>query len=82
MLSALRRVSAPRTTTSLAKVAAAATSRRGFISSTDDYGSHLFSGAVADEYLSKQGLPAGAAACRNSLDCCLDPQCNGGASVG
>ena len=63
MLSALRRASAPRTTTSLAKVAAAAVSRRGFISSAEDYGSHLFSGAVADEYLSKQGLPAGAAAC-------------------
>ena len=50
MLSALRRASAPRTTTSLAKVAVAATSRRGFISSTDDYGSHLFTGAVADEF--------------------------------
>ena len=32
---------------------------RGFISSAEDYGSHLFTGAVADAYLAKQGLPAG-----------------------
>ena len=32
---------------------------RGFMSSTEDYGSHCFKGAVADEYLAKQGLPAG-----------------------
>jgi len=33
--------------------------QRSFMSSTEDYGSHVFRGAVADEYLSKQGLPAG-----------------------
>ena len=33
--------------------------RRGFMASIDDYGSHLFKGAVADTYLAKQGLPAG-----------------------
>merc|ERR1719472_478954 len=32
---------------------------RGFMSSIDDYGSHVFKGAVADSYLAKQGLPAG-----------------------
>lgn len=40
-------------------MASAAVSRRHFISSADDFGTHQFSGAVADEYLSKQGLPAG-----------------------
>ena len=43
----------------VARTAVPAIQRRGFISSSDDYGSHLFKGAVADEYLSKQGLPAG-----------------------
>jgi len=32
---------------------------RGFMSSIEDYGSHVFKGAVADSYLAKQGLPAG-----------------------
>ena len=32
---------------------------RTFMSSMDDYGKNMFKGAVADEYLSKQGLPAG-----------------------
>ena len=32
---------------------------RTFISSSEDYGTHVFKGAVADEYLTKQGLPAG-----------------------
>lgn len=35
------------------------TQRRGFMSSIEDYGTHVFKGAVADEYLAKQGLPAG-----------------------
>ena len=30
-----------------------------FMSAMEDYGSHRFSGAVADEYLGRQGLPAG-----------------------
>jgi len=29
------------------------------VPASEDYGSHLFKGAVADSYLSKQGLPAG-----------------------
>jgi len=33
--------------------------RRGFMSSMDDYGTNLFKGAIADQYLAKQGLPAG-----------------------
>jgi len=33
--------------------------KRTFIASSEDYGTHLFKGAVADQYLSKQGLPAG-----------------------
>ena len=32
---------------------------RTFISSSEDYGTHVFKGAVADQYLTKQGLPAG-----------------------
>jgi len=43
----------------VARTAVPALQRRGFISSSEDYGSHVFKGAVADEYLSKQGLPAG-----------------------
>ena len=43
----------------VSRVAAAAASRRHFISAADSYGSHLFSGSTADEYLKKQGLPAG-----------------------
>ena len=32
---------------------------RTFISSSEDYGTHVFKVAVADQYLTKQGLPAG-----------------------
>jgi glutamine synthetase len=32
---------------------------RSFMSSIDDYGTHLFTGAIADKYLATQGLPAG-----------------------
>ena len=32
---------------------------RTFMSSCNEYGAHLFKGAVADKYLAKQGLPAG-----------------------
>jgi len=49
--SALRRAAAP----AMSVVA----SRRSFMSSVEDYGSHLFKGAIADKYLAKQGLPAG-----------------------
>jgi len=59
MLSAVRRFSAARKAIPVARIAAQAVTRRNFISSAEDYGSHLFSGATADEYLSKQGLPAG-----------------------
>ncbi len=48
--------SVSRTSTQLA---APALQRRTFISSSDDYGKHVFSGEVADSYLTKQGLPAG-----------------------
>jgi glutamine synthetase len=44
---------------SAARAAVPAVQRRTFIASSDDYGTHLFSGEVADSYLSKQGLPAG-----------------------
>lgn len=33
--------------------------QRTFMSSIEDYGTHVFKGAVADQYLAKQGLPAG-----------------------
>ena len=60
LVSAARRLTASRPVGSaLSRVASAAVSRRHFISSADDFGTHQFSGAVADEYLSKQGLPAG-----------------------
>jgi len=59
MISSIRRFAALRSPAPLARVAASAVTRRHFISAADDYGSHLFSGATADEYLSKQGLPAG-----------------------
>ena len=41
-----------------ARVAAPVLQRRTFIQSSDDYGKHLFTGDIADKYLSKQGLPA------------------------
>ena len=60
LLSAARRLTSSRNVGSaVSRVAAAAVSRRHFISSADDFGTHLFSGATADEYLSKHGLPAG-----------------------
>jgi len=49
--SALRRAAAP--------AMSVMASRRSFMSSVEDYGSHLFKGAIADKYLAKQGLPAG-----------------------
>jgi glutamine synthetase len=60
LISAARRLTASRLSGStVSRVATAAVSRRHFISSADDFGTHLFSGATADEYLIKQGLPAG-----------------------
>lgn len=50
--SALRRAAAP-------AMSVMATQKRGFMSSIEDYGTHLFKGATADKYLAKQGLPAG-----------------------
>jgi glutamine synthetase len=44
---------------SAARLAGTAVTRRHFITSSEDYGSHVFKGAVADAYLAKQGLPAG-----------------------
>jgi len=44
---------------SAARRAGSALTRRNFITSSEDYGSHVFKGAVADKYLAKQGLPAG-----------------------
>ena len=57
---ALLRTMASRAVARMApRVAAPALSRRSFMSSVEDYGSHVFKGAVADHYLAKQGLPAG-----------------------
>merc|ERR1719331_1709206 len=47
---------APRMASRMAPVVA---SRRGFMASVDEYGSHCFKGEVANKYLAKQGLPAG-----------------------
>ena len=52
LVSAARRLTASRPVGSaLSRVASAAVSRRHFISSADDFGTHQFSGAVADEEL-------------------------------
>ena len=59
LVSAARRLAASSRGSALSRVASAAVSRRHFIASSEDFGTHQFSGAVADEYLSKQGLPAG-----------------------
>ena len=59
LVAAARRLAASSRGSALSRVASAAVSRRHFIASSEDFGTHQFSGAVADEYLSKQGLPAG-----------------------
>ena len=59
LVSAAKRLAASTRGSALSRVASAAVSRRHFIASSEDFGTHQFSGAVADEYLSKQGLPAG-----------------------
>ena len=59
LVSAAKRLASSSRGSALSRVASAAVSRRHFIASSEDFGTHQFSGAVADEYLSKQGLPAG-----------------------
>jgi len=62
MLRAVSRAVVGRSATSAlraASVPALQQSRRGFMSSMDDYGSNCFKGSIADSYLAKQGLPAG-----------------------
>ena len=57
---ALRSSAARVPTLASARAAAVpAMQKRGFIQSSDDYGKHLFTGDIADKYLTKQGLPAG-----------------------
>jgi len=55
----LRAARAASSLSSSLRLAAPVVQMRSFIASAEDYGSHLFKGAVADQYLAKQGLPAG-----------------------
>ena len=61
VVAAVRAASRAARSSAVARAASApmAQKARTFISSSEDYGTHVFKGAVADEYLTKQGLPAG-----------------------
>lgn len=52
-------VTARRMAKPISRALGAPTLSRGFMSSMSDFGTHCFKGALADEYLAKQGLPAG-----------------------
>jgi len=56
---ALLRTMAARTVARMSPRLLPAISQRTFMSSLEDYGTHVFKGSVADAYLAKQGLPAG-----------------------